>query len=212
MAKHNFMYTYNIHKMAKKCVPGVICIENITLFLIIIFLLIGLYLWYITNIYPLKQKQNTDNKMSQMPMMLPISSKQDEFNDPYQPPLKKDMYHLKDSSDVRGIPVNVETRGLPTAYQQIGILNRTNDVNNDMILPLMGRRTMSGRDQWQYYTISGSGNLNTRLPISLGGKKCSGEYGCSEISNGDIVYVEGYNDTFRATIYENNTFQYIPIL
>tara|TARA_B110000285_G_C14815931_1_gene464174 strand:+ start:117 stop:713 length:597 start_codon:yes stop_codon:yes gene_type:complete len=198
--------------MAKKCAPGVICIENITLFLIIIFLLIGLYLWYITNIQPLKQKQAAGNAGQPSPILLPISSRQDEFNDPYQPPLKKDMYHLKDSSDVRGIPVNVETRGLPTTYQQIGILNRTNDMNNDMILPLMGRRTMSGRDQWQYYTISGSGNLNARLPISLGGKKCSGEYGCNEISNGDVVYVEGYNDTFRATIYENNTFQYIPIL
>ena len=198
--------------MAKKCAPGVICIENITLFLIIIFLLIGLYLWYITNIQPLKQKQSAENTIQQSPILLPISSKQDEFNDPYHPPLKKDMYHVKDSGDVRGIPINVETRGLPTTYQQIGILNRANDANNDMILPLMGRRTMSGRDQWQYYTISGSGNLNTRLPISLGGKKCSGEYGCNEISNGDIVYVEGYNDTFRATIYENNTFQYIPIL
>lgn len=198
--------------MAKKCAPGVICIENITLFLIIIFLLIGLYLWYITNIQPLKQKTGAVSTEQPSPILLPMSSRQDEFNDPYQPPLKKDMYHLKDSSDVRGIPVNVETRGLPTTYQQIGILNRTNDMNNDMILPLMGRRTMSGRDQWQYYTISGSGNLNARLPISLGGKKCSGEYGCNEISNGDVVYVEGYNDTFRATIYENNTFQYIPIL
>ena len=106
---------------------------------------------------------------------------------------------------------NIETRGLPTTYQQVGILNRTNDAN-DMILPLMGKRTMAGRDKWQYYTVSGSGNLNTRLPISVNGKNCTGEYGCDEIYNGDVVYVEGYNDTFLATIYENGTFQYIPLL
>ena len=80
-----------------------------------------------------------------------------------------------------------------------------------MILPLMGRKHMSGRDKWQYYTISGSGNLNTKLPISVNGKSCTGEYGCDDIFNGDIVYVEGYNDTFRVTMYENNMFQYIPV-
>ena len=29
---------------------------------------------------------------------------------------------------------------------------------------------------------------------------------------GDVVYVEGYNDTFVATIYENSTLNYIPYL
>ena len=147
---------------------------------------------------------------STTPILLPISSKQDEFNNPYAPPLKNNMYHPRDSSDVRGIPVNIETRGMPSNYGQVGILTRTN--GSEMILPLMGRRTMSGRDKWEYYTISGSGNLNARLPISVNGKNCSGEYGCDEVYDGDVVYVEGYNDTFRATIYENNSFRYIPVL
>jgi hypothetical protein len=81
-----------------------------------------------------------------------------------------------------------------------------------MILPLMGRRNMAGRDKWQYYTISNTGNLNTKLPVSVNGKSCTGEYGCDDITNGDVVYVEGYNDTFKATIYENSLFNYIPFL
>jgi hypothetical protein len=202
--------------MAKKCAPGVICIENVTLVLLIILVLVALYIWYITDLLPSKKQyssMNTHlNTTNNAPILLPISSKQDMFNDPYKPPLKNNMYHPGDSSDVRGIPVNIETRGLPTSYQQIGILNRTNDASGDMILPLMGKRTMAGRDKWQYYTVSGSGNLNTRLPISVNGKNCTGEYGCDEVYNGDVVYVEGYNDTFRATIYENGTFQYIPLL
>ena len=200
--------------MAKKCVPGVICIENVTLMLLIILLIVGFYTWYITYLIPSNKLYSSithNNNTTTKPILLPISSRQDEFNDPYRPPLKDNMYHPKNSSDVRGIPVNIETRGLPTTYQQVGILNRTNDAN-DMILPLMGKRTMAGRDKWQYYTVSGSGNLNTRLPISVNGKNCTGEYGCDEIYNGDVVYVEGYNDTFRATIYENGTFQYIPLL
>ena len=200
--------------MAKKCLPGVICIENVTLISIFIILIIGLSVWYMMNQQQLQkgivQHETKVISNSNTPVLLPISSKQDEFNNPYAPPLKNNMYHPRDSSDVRGIPVNIETRGMPSNYEQIGILTRTN--GNEMILPLMGRRTMSGRDKWEYYTISGSGNLNARLPISVNGKNCSGEYGCDEVYDGDVVYVEGYNDTFRATIYENNSFRYIPVL
>jgi hypothetical protein len=110
----------------------------------------------------------------------------------------------------RGIPVNIETRGLGLDYSQMGILTRGN--GSDMILPLMGRRLMSGLDKWQYYTISNTGNMNTKLPISVKGRSCSGEYGCDSIMNGDMVYVEGYNDTFRVTVYETGKFSYIPYI
>ena len=199
--------------MAKKCLPGVFCIENVTLISIFIILIIGLSAWYMINQNELKKQTTSEINISSKPaapILLPISSRQDEFNDPYKPPLKNNMYHPKDSSDVRGIPVNIETRGMQSNYGQVGILTRTN--GSEMILPLMGRRTMSGRDKWEYYTISGSGNLNARLPISVNGKNCSGEYGCDEVYNGDVVYVEGYNDTFSATIYENNSLRYIPVL
>jgi hypothetical protein len=123
-------------------------------------------------------------------------------------------YHSTDTIDIRGmppIPVNIQTRGLNANYQQVGILTR-NSTNDDMILPLMGRKVMSGRDKWQYYTMTNTGNLNTKLPISLKGKSCTSEYGCDDINNGDVVYVEGYKDTFRVTMYENNLFSYIPNL
>jgi len=91
-------------------------------------------------------------------------------------------------------------------YQQIGILTR----NNNQILPLMGKRKNTSRYKWQYYTVvSGvNGNLQTKLPISVKGKSCTGEYGCDEIYNNDTVFVEGYKDIFVATIYENNTYEY----
>jgi hypothetical protein len=54
--------------------------------------------------------------------------------------------------------------------------------------------------------------MNTKLPLSFNGKSCTGEYGCDDINNGDNVFVEGYNDTFRVTIYENSLFNYIPYL
>ncbi|MFZ9642401.1 MAG: hypothetical protein ACO29L_02990 [Candidatus Methylopumilus sp.] len=77
--------------------------------------------------------------------------------------------------------MNVESRGPPSNYTQIGILTRSS--GGDLILPLMSRRLM--RDKMQYYTISNTGNMNTKLPISKNGKSCTGEYGCDEIFNGD---------------------------
>ena len=203
--------------MGKKCIHGLICIENMTLFLLILVILLFIYIWY--NQYRIHQTtaNNTGEKIvlvntsSNIPQMVPIASRQDVFNDPYSPPGKNPVVYPRSSGDVRGIPVNVQTRGMDNDYQQMGILTRSNYSGDEMILPLMGRKHMSGRDKWQYYTISGSGNLNTKLPISVNGRSCTSEYGCDDIYNGDVVYVDGYKDTFHATIYENNQFQYIPV-
>jgi hypothetical protein len=122
------------------------------------------------------------------------------------------LFFPTNSGDERGIPINMQTRGTNMNYSQIGILTRTNHAKNgnEMILPLMGRKNTSRRDKWQYYTMTTTGNMNTKLPVSSNGRSCTSEYGCDEISNGDIVYVEGYNDTFKATVYENSLFSYIP--
>lgn len=210
--------------MGKKCIPGVFCIENMTLFILIVILILIIYLWHTNYVKPYRYLTQEPSKVivvnSPPQIHAPlgaISTRMDPFNDPYAPPLKSDgIYYPSDFGDLRGmppvaVPINLQTRGLSTGYQQVGILTRTNG-SSDMILPLMGRRNMTGRDKWQYYTISNSGNLNTKLPVSVNGKSCTTEYGCDDINNGDVVYVEGYNDTFRATIYENNLFRYLPIV
>ena len=205
--------------MGKKCIPGFFCIENMTLFLLIVIVILLIYLWYTQLVKPMRNLENDQSKIIVVntPNSIPlasISTRVNPFTDPYAPPLKHNgIYYPTDSGDIRGIPlkaaINIETRGLNSDYQQVGILTRSNN-SNDMILPLMGRRNLAGRDKWQYYTISNSGNLNTKLPISVNGKSCTSEYGCDEVYNGDIVYVEGYKDTFIATIYENNLFRYLP--
>jgi len=210
--------------MGKKCIPGVFCIENMTLFVLFV---IAILLWYIfyTQINKNNVFQTNNNKTpniivvtqptnpASISPLATISTRNDPFNDPYSPPMKSDgIYFPRDGGDVRGIPVNVQTRGTNMAYQQVGILTRSVNNGQDMILPLMGRRLMNGRDKWQYYTISNTGNMNTKLPVSLNGKSCTGEYGCDDINNGDNVFVEGYNDTFRVTMYENSLFNYIPYL
>jgi hypothetical protein len=127
--------------------------------------------------------------------------------DPYAPPLRTDGVYARGG---RGIPVNIETRGFQNDYTQMGII--TSDHKENMILPLMGRRLITGLDKWQYYTISNTGSINTKLPIRYKGRSCSGEYGCDCLMDGDVVFVEGYKDTFRVTLYETAKFQYIPYI
>ena len=118
-----------------------------------------------------------------------------------------------------GVPINMQTRGYSPDFSQIGLLtreraDRTEDTSfrDPMILPLFGRRVLNGRDKYQYYTMSNTGAVNTKLPVKVRGRNCVNEYGCDELMDRDTVYVEGYNDVFRASIYENGTFSYIPYL
>lgn len=209
--------------MGKKCIPGVICVENMTLFMLFVTLVIVVYLYYV---HFLKYQNHIDNSgknvivlatnpiVPRQPIMMGgLATRQDTISDPYAPPMKTDngIYYPTHGGDVRGaIPVNVQTRAVNTNYQQVGILTRDGTRSGEQILPLMGRRSMAGRDKWQYYTMTTTGNMNTKLPISINGKSCTSEYGCDSVNNGDTVYVEGYNDSFRVTAYENNLFQYIP--
>jgi hypothetical protein len=200
--------------MPKKCAPGVFCIENMTLaILCIVFFILAYIVYLISNRHtPIIIFPNKIDHSEKIPD-IHHKSRPNVILDPYGPPLRSDdMYFPKDSGDIRGLPFiprhGIETRGLSMDYSQLGILTRDN--GSEMILPLMGRR-LTRSDKWQYYTISNTGNVNTKLPISYKGKSCSGEYGCDEIMNGDTVYVEGYKDIFHATIYENGRFSYNPI-
>ena len=130
----------------------------------------------------------------------------DVLLNPYVPPMRDDRVTL----DVRGpvVPINVSTQGTANAeYRQVGILTRIS--GPETILPLMGRPIFRNRDKWQFYTISEKNNF-IKLPISVKGRSCTNEYGCDNVYTGDTVYVEGYNDAFKVTAYENTVMQYLP--
>ena len=114
---------------------------------------------------------------------------------------------IRSSTHTVNAPVTINTQRMEIDYKQIGILTRVN--NKETILPLYGRMVNTSRVKWQYYTMNDSNN-QVRLPINVNGKSGSDEYGVDELSNGDAIYVQGYNDIFKVTIYENNRFTYIP--
>jgi hypothetical protein len=212
--------------MAKKCIPtggafgGAICVENMTLFILGLLVISVGYLYY---------KQFGDNKKSSaaaakttttnLIITTPTVDTGSDLQNIYVPPLNtidvRGPIQLPPLPTRVGLPVNIQTSSANTSYRQIGILTKNVNSGNGtdpLILPLFGRNLLNGRDKWQYYTVANSGGVafNAKLPISVNGRSCTSEYGCDSISNGDTVYVEGYGDTFRATIYENATLNYIP--
>jgi hypothetical protein len=133
------------------------------------------------------------------------------LQDAYIPPLRDERYFVSTPM----VPINVQTNigAVPpdTSYRQVGIMTPLNGDSKDNILPLMGRPLYTNRDKWQYYAISNQHN-NVKLPISFQGKSALSDYGVNQISSGDTVYVEGYNEPFTVTVYENDTIRYLPFV
>ena len=189
----------------KKCPPGVLCIENATLCMFLI--AFSIFIWFcysfnhlnqviVKNHYEpnLNQRQNGKNLNPLYP------SSTDVLNNPYVPP----RYFF---------PINVSTNvgALDTSFRQVGILHPVKGENKDNVLALMGRPVFTNRDMWQYYTIGNQLN-HVKLPILTNRKNGLNEYGVNRLYSRDVVYVEGLNDAYRVTIYENDTLRYLPAI
>ena len=211
--------------MAKKCIPGVLCVENMTLFMLVVIFALVVYMFSISGRGPSQSPVfgpspgSLFESSAASPNVVVVAAAAASgggsgvVGDMYSAPLRfEEPLFRGNSLDPRGAPINMRTRGTgDPEYSQVGILTDARDgAQSDIILPLFGRRSDTGRDKHQYYTVSNSGSLNTRLPVSLSGKSCAGEYGCDEISSGDVVFTAGYGGDFKATMYESGLNRYIP--
>jgi len=94
-------------------------------------------------------------------------------------------------------PFNIPTQGIPDSYQSMGII-KTGD---GKLLPLFGRRCMSSRERYNYYTRTDSYNP-LPLPVEIRGRDCQDQVGCPELFNGDNVKIPTTNDSGEVTIYK----------
>ena len=229
--------------MTKKCPPGVICFENITLVIFLVIACIIIYLAYSQyNKNASTSNGNSNSNLNSNSNIIEISRKDygggggggfldlipsfgsgytrgpaDVLLNPYTPPLRDDRYFnqygtsalgVAMGGDIRGgVPINVPTRSVNSAYRQVGILTRVN--GPETILSLMGRPLFPSQDKWQFYTMSDK-NHSVKLPVTYKRRSCTSDLGCDNIYNGDTVYVEGYNDAFKATIYDTAMQYSIP--
>jgi hypothetical protein len=205
--------------MPKRCPPGVICIENITIVMLVV--LLGIIILFIN--YKSREITTSSHiKKNDIPIsMFNLSSlfarpnysysnmPADVLMNPYEPPLRDDRYFRMPPFGGRGVPINIPTQSIDTSYRQVGLLTRMNGA--ETILPLMGKPLFSNRDKWNFYTMSDK-NTMVKLPVTNKGRSCTNEYGCDNLYNGDSVYVEGYNDAFKVTIYDNQVMRYLPTI
>ena len=213
-----------VKKMSRVCSPKWLCTQNLLIFFVgFIGVMVG-YLYYIVLSKISNGKPDTVyvDKLSSSTTQVNIEpDPRAEFSNPYTPPLKTDNVVVTAPINTAGlgrkvvaVPVNVSTSVVETPYTQMGILTKQTGKNAEpVILPLMGRSLWNGRDKWMYYTMTNTaGSINTRLPLRVNGKSGTNEYGCDMISTGDTIYVDGYDETFRATIYENAVLRYLPVV
>ena len=214
----------------KKCQPGVVCVENVTLAFIICGIVVTVYLLYLFYVKPnsgnkgIKEKIQEPNIFDTRYNLMPkpnyaySNAPNDVFLNPYVPPLKDERYFTEDIARWR-VPINVSTNpgAVDTSYRQVGLLTpfskgaRHNTINNGKILPLMGRPLFTNRDKWQYYSLSDQNN-SIKLPVLKNGKSCTNEYGCNTLYDGDVIFVEGYKEAFKITMYDTDTIKYLPFL
>ena len=201
--------------MAAKCPPGVICIENMTL--VLVALVLGVVGWQL-----LAKSKNSSLSTRALDSVVPndcgncpwpratpscsaTARSGDVYLNPYAPPLRDGWPCGQPSAP--GVPINVRTRGVDVAYRQVGILTRQG--GPEQILPLMGRPLEARRDKWNFYTMAGN-VAQVKLPVKSRGKNCTSEYGCDDLTTGDLVDVEGYGANFKVTMYENEAPRYLP--
>jgi hypothetical protein len=217
----------------KKCPPGVICIENVTIFFVVFVIIVIFYIFY-SSLFKQKIEINNNTHSSEKVVIKDNSRENPGYNnwfgmpnfpynnlasdvllDPYAAPLRDERYIIPQLNLVTPgrVPINISTNvgAVDTSYRQVGILTPLKGTSKDNVLPLMGRPVFSNRDMWQYYCISNQHN-NVKLPIKVKGKNASNEYGINKVFGGDIVYVEGANEAYKTTIYENDVIKYLPFI
>jgi len=194
--------------MSSKCLPGVICIENVTILFILI--IIGIMILLLRSGIMTKDNIIINQEQTYIEKYPPVNMSDNIIYNNLTPPLRDNRVFRNDVLiDPRGLPINISTQAVNSSYRQVGLLTRVG--GTETILPLMGRPLYVSRDKWNFYTISDTNSM-VKLPITFKGNSGTNEYGCDNIYNGDDVYVEGYNDVFKTTMYDNQSLQYIPYL
>jgi hypothetical protein len=196
------------------------CFENLSISIIFIIMFCVGYLLYCnfksTNNLYISEK-DVKQSLKDQPQQININNYSDyasangyasAYDNPYNPPFRNDGY-----SSAPIVPINIPTNigAVNASFRQLGILTPMSQASKDNILPLMGRPLFTSRSKFQYYTISNQNN-QVKLPISVKGKSGLDEYGVDEVFDSDSVYVEGYEDVFKVTKYDNGTMRYLPFV
>lgn len=185
-----------------RCPPGMICFPNsFGLFSMpsatlvgIVLIVIGLAMWSQNQTRPIfvlpGQQQQPVNVINQVETGDDRYSRSPEAERVWDTP--PDYSRIPSATK----PFNIPTQGVPESYQSMGIV-KTPD---GKLLPLYGRRCISSRERYNYYTRTDSYNP-LPIPVQMQGRDCQDQVGCPELFNGDQVKLSTLDQMGEVTIY-----------
>ena len=199
--------------MPKRCPPGLFCLSTTNLMIAIATLFVACVIitMYksVGNNQPIVIRMDSPHPINPPPnpLIIPGPVVDTRFQRTPQP-LRDWMSppEIPPRGGIASIPININTRGLPEAFQTIGNLN----VGGGKMLPLYGRRTMSGSsDRWNYYTRTNEYNP-VPLPLRYKNRDCMDDIGCPEIFSGENMMVEGTGENGHVRLFRMDGPKYIP--
>jgi hypothetical protein len=223
-----------------KCPNGVICVDRLNLFFIIVLAIVifyGVNKQMFFNIYTKnlnEQSVNTKLLNELKNSNIQLQKEQNEIKEnqhkeilemkkSYTEELKKaSSAFQKTAIDTRqkanGMPINMPTRGDTEDYKQVGILSK-NSISNatskpgdnaDSVILPLYGKQCYRRSQNWFYYTMSNNFNSMKIPITINGYDCTDDRGCKELNDGDTVTIPSYNGVFTCKIYKNEKLRYIP--
>jgi hypothetical protein len=192
------------------CPPGVWCLTPTLGFVIVIGVAIALY--FIVMASPSRPQQKRPIQIfNSPPQVIGSSGVGGSGGDDRYTRSPEPLRYWRNGPDLRGglippgaVPVNVPTRGLPEAFQQMGIIK-----TGEQILPLYGRQTAYRTDRYNYYTRTDTYNP-VQLPVRYERRDCMDSIGCDELLGGENIQVAGLGKQGSVEVYKFDGPTYIP--
>ena len=222
----------------RKCPKGTICIENFTMVIIFVFLLVIGYYVYKNNFCKTCNHIEPNSALKDTPLFSQLFT---HFHNNIGPHSHRtysnqELPQIHSSHPVFNVasnsgydmlrPIanpNVSYNNNPTdtlmnpysppvQYNQPHSYRQIGYLKNqsygDKMFPIFAKPVHLRRDKWYYYTIFD----NIKLPIYSNGRKCSTEHGCDSLMNGDLVTLENMSGQFVVSMYDNHTLTYDPVI
>ena len=150
-------------------------------------------------VYQLHLQSNQQDSLYEIiqPSVVVMEIESDDEDEPY----RDDIYRRP----VRRPPFNYPTRGPPGEYDRVGFLQDPDDPNK--LQELFGRPTYPNSNHWNYFVKSDQYH-QIPIPVTMDGKNCTDETGCTELNNQDSINL--FNKQHTATIYKPEPYYYNP--
>ena len=205
---------------SRACPPGVLCLSNTMIYLIIAAgLIAAVYFLNLGNsiqnqsilterIYT-KPKQQPEQKQSTN-IFVSGGGGDDRYTRAPEP--LRIWNGLSTASPGLGfstttLPFNIPTQGYPPSFSSVGIIT----TQDGQVLPLYGRPSSYNSDRYNYYTRTDTYNP-VPLPIKFEKRDCMDDTGCQEVFSKDKVHISAIGKEATAHIFKFDAPKYVPTI